>query len=117
MGKLRIHDGKISHELSLAFFLFIVNVLYLEIQQQSGTEVKIFEKSDSGDGKNVECPRTKDIFNPTDDEQGEICYRGPPIIIEPIDRWGVFLCFLRIFYFILFFFESRISKKNAAEEW
>jgi long-chain-fatty-acid--CoA ligase ACSBG len=45
-----------------------------------GTEVKIFKVSDSGDGKNVECPRAKDIFNPKEDEQGEICYRGRHIM-------------------------------------
>lgn len=46
-----------------------------------GTEVKIFRVSDDGKGgKNVECPRAKDIFNPTDAEQGEICYRGRHIM-------------------------------------
>jgi long-chain-fatty-acid--CoA ligase ACSBG len=44
-----------------------------------GTEVKIF-KNDDKDGKNVECPKAKDIFNPTDDEQGEICFRGRHIM-------------------------------------
>lgn len=45
----------------------------------NGTEVKVF-KAGGKDGANVECPRAKDIFNPTDDEQGEICFRGRHIM-------------------------------------
>ena len=44
----------------------------------AGMEVKVFRKE--GD-KNVECPRTKDLFNPKEEEQGELCYRGRPIMI------------------------------------
>ena len=44
----------------------------------AGTEVKVFRKVDD---KYVECPRTKDIFNPTEEEQGEVCFRGRNIMI------------------------------------
>uniref|UniRef100_A0A6V3UG89 AMP-dependent synthetase/ligase domain-containing protein n=1 Tax=Lotharella globosa TaxID=91324 RepID=A0A6V3UG89_9EUKA len=41
-----------------------------------GCELKIFNPED---GK--ECPRAKDIFHPTEEEQGEICYRGRNIML------------------------------------
>ena len=44
----------------------------------AGLEVKILRKE--GD-KFVECPRAKDLFNPTEAEQGEICYRGRSIMM------------------------------------
>jgi len=44
----------------------------------AGLEVKILRKE--GD-KYVEAPRAKDLFNPTEDEQGEICYRGRSIML------------------------------------
>eukprot|EP00930_Biecheleria_cincta_P042419 TRINITY_DN29195_c0_g1_i1.p1 TRINITY_DN29195_c0_g1~~TRINITY_DN29195_c0_g1_i1.p1 ORF type:complete len:1198 (-),score=177.89 TRINITY_DN29195_c0_g1_i1:176-3691(-) len=41
-----------------------------------GTEVKIF-KTGTTEGKGrQECPLAQDVFNPTEDEQGEICIRG-----------------------------------------
>mmetsp|Transcript_50983 Transcript_50983/g.75655 ORF Transcript_50983/g.75655 Transcript_50983/m.75655 type:complete len:761 (-) Transcript_50983:236-2518(-) len=44
-----------------------------------GVEMKVFKPSD--DGKNVECPRAKDMFHPTEEEQGELCYRGRNIMM------------------------------------
>merc|ERR1712070_1214007 len=44
-----------------------------------GCEVKVFRQTD-GDGK-VECPKAADIFNPTEEEQGELCYRGRNIMM------------------------------------
>jgi len=38
-----------------------------------GFEVKIFKREGE---KFVECPRAKDLLNPTEEEQGEICFRG-----------------------------------------
>jgi len=43
-----------------------------------GTEVKVFKV---GGASLVEVPKTKDIFNPTDGEQGEICFRGRHIMV------------------------------------
>mmetsp|Transcript_13240 Transcript_13240/g.26381 ORF Transcript_13240/g.26381 Transcript_13240/m.26381 type:complete len:735 (+) Transcript_13240:212-2416(+) len=40
-----------------------------------GVEVKIF-KVDPDTGAKTECPAAKDIFNATEEEQGEICFRG-----------------------------------------
>merc|ERR1719253_2288525 len=54
-----------------------------------GTEVKIF-KQGKGEGEeeggrganvNVECERAADLFNPTEEEQGEICFRGRHIML------------------------------------
>jgi len=44
-----------------------------------GVEVKVF-KTEGGNG-NQECPLAKDIFHPTDDEQGEICIRGRNVMM------------------------------------
>jgi len=45
-----------------------------------GTEVKIFSVgSDINDKK--ECPKAGDLFNPKDNEQGEICFRGRHIMM------------------------------------
>jgi len=45
-----------------------------------GTEVKIFKQSGEG-GANVECERAADLFSPTEEEQGEICFRGRHIML------------------------------------
>mmetsp|Transcript_49223 Transcript_49223/g.107331 ORF Transcript_49223/g.107331 Transcript_49223/m.107331 type:complete len:1135 (-) Transcript_49223:616-4020(-) len=43
-----------------------------------GVQVKVFKI----DGKNKkECPLSKDIFNPTEEEQGELCFRGRHIMM------------------------------------
>eukprot|EP00039_Didymoeca_costata_P031340 m.34247 g.34247 ORF g.34247 m.34247 type:complete len:764 (-) comp8694_c0_seq1:2597-4888(-) len=44
-----------------------------------GTEVKILKQI--GNGKYKEAPLAKDIFNASEDEQGEICYRGRHIMM------------------------------------
>jgi len=44
-----------------------------------GVEVKILREEKSGEY--VEVPRAKDIFNATEEEQGEICYRGRHIMM------------------------------------
>ena len=44
----------------------------------SGVELKIFRE---GPGKNVEAPLAKDLQNPTEDEQGEVCFRGRHIML------------------------------------
>jgi len=43
-----------------------------------GMEVKVF---DTTSGSNMECPRAKNIMNPTENEQGELCYRGRNIMM------------------------------------
>lgn len=43
-----------------------------------GLEVKVLRKE--GD-KYIECPRAKDLFNPKEEEQGELCYRGRCIMV------------------------------------
>mmetsp|Transcript_34213 Transcript_34213/g.84131 ORF Transcript_34213/g.84131 Transcript_34213/m.84131 type:complete len:769 (-) Transcript_34213:214-2520(-) len=43
-----------------------------------GEEVKIFNTEG---GKRVEIPPCKDLFNPTEAEQGEICFRGRHIML------------------------------------
>lgn len=44
-----------------------------------GAEVKCFKSASVG-AANVESPRAKDLFNPTEDEQGELCFRGRHIM-------------------------------------
>mmetsp|Transcript_1620 Transcript_1620/g.3762 ORF Transcript_1620/g.3762 Transcript_1620/m.3762 type:complete len:754 (-) Transcript_1620:101-2362(-) len=44
-----------------------------------GSEVKVFESNESGTVK--ECPKSKDLFHPTEDEQGEVCFRGRHIMM------------------------------------
>lgn len=44
-----------------------------------GVEVKIF-KPDTSKGRE-ECPLAQDIFNPTEEEQGEICMRGRSVMM------------------------------------
>jgi len=41
-----------------------------------GVEVKIFKPDASGSGGLVECPRAANINRSTEEEQGEICFRG-----------------------------------------
>eukprot|EP00941_MAST-03F_sp_MAST-3F-sp1_P005416 g5416.t1 len=47
-----------------------------------GTEVKIFkvDPSDPTGTCKAECPRAMDMFNATEEEQGEICFRGRHIM-------------------------------------
>jgi len=44
-----------------------------------GVELKILKEGK--DGKYTEVPRAKDIFSPTKEEQGEICFRGRNIML------------------------------------
>lgn len=44
-----------------------------------GSEIKCFRPSD-GKSDLVEAPRAKDLFNPTEEEQGELCFRGRHIM-------------------------------------
>lgn len=46
--------------------------------QLPGTEVKALKPT--SDGSIVECPAAKDLNNPTEAEQGELCYRGRHIM-------------------------------------
>jgi len=46
-----------------------------------GTEVKIFKPAeDSGSAEVVECPDAAELFSPSEEEQGEICFRGRHIM-------------------------------------
>jgi long-chain-fatty-acid--CoA ligase ACSBG len=47
----------------------------------AGTEVKIFRVDEKDLNKKKECPRAKDMFHPTDAEQGEICFRGRHVMM------------------------------------
>lgn len=49
--------------------------------QLPGTEVKILKPDPADAGKFVEAKRAEDIFNATEDEQGEICFRGRHIMM------------------------------------
>lgn len=44
-----------------------------------GTELKCFKIAEEGK-ELVECPPAKDMFNPTEEEQGELCFRGRHIM-------------------------------------
>ena len=44
-----------------------------------GCEVKVFRVAD--DGSKTECPPATDIFAPTEEQQGELCYRGRNIMM------------------------------------
>ena len=44
----------------------------------AGVEVKIFKE---GQGKNIEAPLAQDINNPTEEQQGEVCFRGRHIMM------------------------------------
>lgn len=43
-----------------------------------GAEFKVFKVDEKG---KVECPRAKDLMYPTEEEQGELCYRGRSIMM------------------------------------
>jgi len=43
-----------------------------------GVELKVFRTDTGG---NVECPYARDLKNPTEEEQGELCYRGRNIMM------------------------------------
>ena len=47
----------------------------------AGTEVKIFRVDEKDLNKKKECPRAKNIKQPTEAEQGEICFRGRHIMM------------------------------------
>ncbi|GAB5371665.1 hypothetical protein AAMO2058_001599400 [Amorphochlora amoebiformis] len=49
--------------------------------QIGGMEIKVFKRDDKDINKKIECPRSKDIFKPTEDEQGEICFRGRSVMM------------------------------------
>ena len=44
-----------------------------------GVEVKVFQFAE--DGTKTECPPAAQIFHPTEQEQGELCYRGRNIMM------------------------------------
>jgi long-chain-fatty-acid--CoA ligase ACSBG len=46
-----------------------------------GTQVKIFRVDAEDKSKKTECPKAKDVFQPTEEEQGEICYRGRHVMM------------------------------------
>lgn len=46
-----------------------------------GMEVKVFRVDDADLNKKTECPRAEDMFSPTEEEQGEICFRGRHIMM------------------------------------
>jgi len=48
-----------------------------------GNEVRILKCSATGaaDGTFVDCPRAEDMFNPSEESQGEICFRGRHIML------------------------------------
>mmetsp|Transcript_15004 Transcript_15004/g.29248 ORF Transcript_15004/g.29248 Transcript_15004/m.29248 type:complete len:782 (-) Transcript_15004:160-2505(-) len=45
----------------------------------AGSEVKIFKVNE--DGSKTECPRSDDIMHATEEEQGEVCFRGRHIMM------------------------------------
>jgi len=44
-----------------------------------GTEVKVFKVAD--DGTKTECPKAKDLATATEEEKGEVCFRGRHIML------------------------------------
>jgi len=46
-----------------------------------GTEVKIFRVDETDVNKKVECPRADDLGKLTEDEKGEVCFRGRHIML------------------------------------
>lgn len=46
--------------------------------EMHGCETKVFRE---GSGKSVEVPLAKDFYNPTEEEQGEVCFRGRHIMM------------------------------------
>jgi long-chain-fatty-acid--CoA ligase ACSBG len=47
----------------------------------AGTEVKVFKVDEKDMTKKKECPPAKNMFQPTEEEQGELCYRGRHIMM------------------------------------
>jgi len=50
-------------------------------QTFAGTEVRVFHVDENNVNVKTEAPRAKDPFHPTEDEQGELCYRGRHIMM------------------------------------
>ena len=46
-----------------------------------GCEVRVFHVDDADVNATTEAPRAKDVFMPTEAEQGELCYRGRHIML------------------------------------
>ena len=46
-----------------------------------GNEVRICKPVEGKPGEFVDCPKAEDIFNPTEEVQGEICFRGRHIML------------------------------------
>jgi long-subunit acyl-CoA synthetase (AMP-forming) len=46
-----------------------------------GTEVKIFKVSETDFNSKTECPKAKDLSSLTEEEKGEICFRGRHIML------------------------------------
>jgi long-chain-fatty-acid--CoA ligase ACSBG len=49
--------------------------------RMEGMEVRIFSVDPADINKKTECPRAKNMFSPTEEEQGEICFRGRHIMM------------------------------------
>jgi len=47
----------------------------------AGTEVKVFKVDEQNLTKKTECPRASNFFQPSEAEQGEICFRGRHIMM------------------------------------
>ena len=48
--------------------------------EMAGTEVKIFNVNPGDINDKKECPRATNIFESSEEEQGEICFRGRHIM-------------------------------------
>ena len=46
-----------------------------------GTEVKVFRVAEDGSGSKTECPRADDLGKLTEDEKGEVCFRGRHVML------------------------------------
>ena len=49
--------------------------------EMHGTQVKVFQETNEEGGKKVEAKVCADVFNPKEEEQGELCYRGRHIML------------------------------------
>lgn len=47
----------------------------------SGVEVQVFQVDPEDINKKKPCPRAEDVFNASEEEQGELCYRGRHIML------------------------------------